>query len=271
MNRSLSTRYLPIFWVLALGVLLFLPIPASAAEIRQKIQQEIRKDEKAVKVNAFDAGSRPVSNRYNKMIRDATEAIRLNPGEPTLYLARGWAFFELEKTDEQIADATMAINLKTKNGKAFFLRADGYLRQGRNHKALGDLTRAINLGEADEETYQHRALVFYYLGRFKDSVDLNSKLLILNPGAEIPRIDRGLANFCMGNYSEAFRDFGRVFEGGNNSTVTREFDRLRSNIVNSGKSDPVVEKALLEMVKALRDSKNPAPGFHYGECRSLAI
>ncbi len=102
-------------------------------------------------------------------------------------------------------------------------------------------------------------------------MDLNSKILDLNPTAEIPRIDRGLAHFCMGNYTEALRDFGKVFEGAGSSSVVREFTRLRGIVLSLERGNPVAKKALLEMVKVLRDSKKPAPGFHYGQCRSLAI
>src|SRR5690349_7777600 len=105
-------------------------------------------------------------NRYYEALHDVSKALRLNPKNHYSYMLRAAIHDAMKRPYDAINDLTQAIHLKPQNATSFRMRGAGYLSVGENDKALKDLNRAILLGEQSSAVYQNRALVYEALGRY---------------------------------------------------------------------------------------------------------
>lgn len=95
-----------------------------------------------------DAGSGEddaAQQRHEEVVADCTEAIRLAPDDPLLYLERGKALTELGRHEEAIADYDRSIGLDPGNVAAFLSRCQARSDLGRHEEALEDYERIVSL------------------------------------------------------------------------------------------------------------------------------
>ncbi len=83
--------------------------------------------------------------RYEDMAADCTEAIRLSPDDPRLYLERGTALSGLQRHEEAVADYDRAIELDPENAAAYLSRSVAYAELERHDEALADYERLVEL------------------------------------------------------------------------------------------------------------------------------
>ena len=85
----------------------------------------------------FDIGrSRLDNGDFDSAIRHFTEAIRLAPTDPTVYLYRGCSYGNKGEFDEAIADFTKGIALNPSDAFAYFARGYAYDRAGKIGEAI---------------------------------------------------------------------------------------------------------------------------------------
>ncbi len=104
----------------------------------------------------------PREREYRRAVRDASEAIRLDPKLAPAYVDRSYA--RLEKFDIRgaLADANEAIRLDPRSPRAYGCRA--YILsevKGQYKQALADLDAAIRLDPADPMLHLERAMCWY--------------------------------------------------------------------------------------------------------------
>jgi len=97
---------------------------------------------------------------------DFTEAIRLNPDDPSGFIQRGYAYHELLDPDRAIADFTEAIRLKPESGRAYFARALAYRRAENWTAALADISTVIERNPQADSAFNLRAAIHYRTGDF---------------------------------------------------------------------------------------------------------
>ena len=78
-------------------------------------------------------------------IADCTEAIRLDPDSPQLYLERAGAYSRLDRYAEAVADYDLAISLDADNAAAYLGRCHAKSELGRHEEAIEDYDRAVQL------------------------------------------------------------------------------------------------------------------------------
>ena len=83
--------------------------------------------------------------RYEDVVADCTEAIRLSPDDPRLYLERGTALVGLHRHEEALADYDRAIELDSENAAAYLSRSVAYAELDRHDEALADYERLAQL------------------------------------------------------------------------------------------------------------------------------
>jgi len=178
-------------------------------------------------------GAARKSRHAELAIADYTEAIRLRPRDPDLYLARARAYEGLERWGDAIADYTAALELKPDYFDALLLRGLAYEKINAFDRALMDYNRAIEIGH--ENIYMvagarnSRIKVFYKMGAFERMLPDLDEIIRVDPRnyealndrcftrAILNRdLDRALADCnaaldILGNYAPVLNSRGFVY------------------------------------------------------------
>ena len=87
-------------------------------------------------------------DRLEETIADCTEAIRLDPDSPRLYLERAEADSKLDRFEEAVADYDRAIGLDSDNAAAYLGRCHAKSELGKHEEAIEDYDQAVDLDPA---------------------------------------------------------------------------------------------------------------------------
>jgi tetratricopeptide (TPR) repeat protein len=93
---------------------------------------------------------------YDKAIADWSEAIRLEPNQPSAYVERGSVFFDKKEYDKAIADYTEVIRLNPKSGVAYGNRGSAWWAKEEYSRATYDYIEAIRFDPENAFDYIHR-------------------------------------------------------------------------------------------------------------------
>ena len=95
---------------------------------------------------------------HAKALSDFEKALKLDPKNPQIFVARGQFYLEAKNYQKAIADANQAIKLDAKSYTAYFLRSEVYRKLGDLNKAEADTRKADELelsgGKSDREDNQ---------------------------------------------------------------------------------------------------------------------
>lgn len=108
--------------------------------------------------------------QYKQTIQDFTQAIRLDPNKPNLYINRGNAYAVIEQMELAIQDFTQAIKLDPFNAIPYSWKgaAHNFIKQHR--KAIEDLSQAIEIDPTVTTAYTFRAITFVELNQIQDAL-----------------------------------------------------------------------------------------------------
>ena len=84
-------------------------------------------------------------HRLEETIADCTEAIRVDPDSPRLYLERAGAHSKLDRYEEAVADYDRAIRLDPDHAAAYLGRCHAKSELGRHEEAIEDYDHAVHL------------------------------------------------------------------------------------------------------------------------------
>jgi tetratricopeptide (TPR) repeat protein len=93
---------------------------------------------------------------YDKAIADWSEAIRLEPNQPSAYVERASVFFDKKEYDKAIADYTEVIRLNPKSGVAYGNRGSAWWAKEEYSRATYDYIEAIRFDPENAFDYIHR-------------------------------------------------------------------------------------------------------------------
>ena len=102
--------------------------------------------------------------------KDATEALRLQPGDESLFRQRSNAYQALGRYDEALADITAAIKAKPDSFSLYDQRALIRLEQDQYDLALEDLYQALAINPRDRMNGYYRGLVFLRQGKYEEAL-----------------------------------------------------------------------------------------------------
>ncbi|MDA9430573.1 caspase family protein [Bradyrhizobium sp. CCBAU 51627] len=126
---------------------------------------------------------------YAKVITDATEAIRLKPGQ-AVYNLRGSAYYDKGDYDIAIADFDDALKLGAPSGIIFHNRGNAWRSKGDYAKAIADYDMAIKADPRSAFSFQNRGISKEALGDLDGALaDLNQAIR-LDPTLPQPLINR---------------------------------------------------------------------------------
>lgn len=141
--------------------------------------------------------------QYDRAIEDYNKAIGMKPG-PAAYRNRGNAYRAKGDYESAIRDLSAAIGSSGSSGSstgagALDDRGDTYLAMGQKARALDDFSEAVRLQPDDPDAFLSKGRAEFYLGQWNDAVRDFQKSLALDPTYTYAFIWLHLANARAGN------------------------------------------------------------------------
>lgn len=196
------------------------------------------------------------AGQFDRAIADATEAIKLNGRNATVYWVRGAAYVGRGDYDQAIADLTRAVAIDPKYAAAFSWRAAAWKAKGDDDRALYDADQVVKLLPAVASGYNSRCLILENKGEYAQALPDCEKAVKLAPDNALYHINRGTVLFRQGNLDRATEDFARAIrldpanEGGYTgrgevARAKRDFDRALVDFDRAVKMNPNSARALV--------------------------
>ena len=151
-------------------------------------------------------------DEYNREILTYTDAIRLDPKNPTTYSNRGDVYFLKNDWDRAISDYTEAIRLAPGDVISYNNRGDAYYEKSNYNEAITDYDVVIRLIPEDDsaDIREKRGDAYYQKGDYDKAIKAYNEVIYVNPGGAISayakRIDAYSKKLNIGRTSAVGND-----------------------------------------------------------------
>ena len=146
-----------------------------------------------------------------KAVADYTEAIRLEPDDPSTYSSRVNIYVKTGEWDKAIGDYTQLIRLHPDDRASYYGRSEAYFKKKDYEHAIADVSSALRVGTGDPEGLEHQ----------RDST--LEQGIVGGHSTIIPLVDslvmRGTAYSRIGEYEEAGKDFDKAMSAAETSPL----------------------------------------------------
>lgn len=177
------------------------------------------------------------------IMRDADNAIRLNPKNPSAYVVRGSVCYEKGKLSEAFKDFDKALELDPNHTMAHYMKgmanyvsedyesadanfsrvleqipnySEAYIWKMRARvagksieQALKDANDTISDDPRNPDNHYYRGMLHTENNEHESAIRDFSKAIGLDPDNPAPHISRGYAHLEMRNFNDALKDFGK--------------------------------------------------------------
>jgi tetratricopeptide (TPR) repeat protein len=143
---------------------------------------------------------------YTRVIADATEALRLQPGQVALYNLRGSAYYDKGEYDIAIADFNDALRIAPQNGIVFHNRGNAFRGKGDYTRAIADYDQSIRLFPNNVFSMQNRGIAKQALGDLDGALADINEAIRLGPQLPSPYIKRAVIWRAKDDYDRAIAD-----------------------------------------------------------------
>jgi len=162
------------------------------------------------RIYSMRAGSKAMLGQAQEALRDAEQALHVDPRDEEACNARGLANRLLGRLDEAASDFTKAIDIRKDYSRPYNNRGTIHLAQGHPEKALEDFAKAIKLDSHFADAYSNRGSVEHQLGQEEAALKDLDTAVRLNPKLADAYQNRGVVKNVLRQFSEALADFNRA-------------------------------------------------------------
>jgi len=158
-----------------------------------------------------------ISQDFDKIIKEQTQAILINPFDAKAFRKRAWAYMVRSEYDNAIRDYTEALCVTPNDLVARDGRGIAYLERGlfdsRSNfsetfdKAIADFTKVIRIKPNDAEAFSKRATAYEAKRDYENALRDRNEILRLNPNEATSYNGRGGVYLLKKNYDKAIEDF----------------------------------------------------------------
>ncbi|GEM_PF-6907569 len=149
---------------------------------------------------------------WNHALRDAEEAIRLQPKLPRALRLRARVYQALGRTEEAIRDFTQAIALHPRDAEVFVERGSALLQLARVQEAIADFDRALAIQPRNFGALLYRGIAKSKLGDLEGAIRDFTAALDLDPSSPDTLANRAGVRLKLGDKQGAAADFERALE-----------------------------------------------------------
>ena len=152
-----------------------------------------------------------LSQHWNAL-QDYNKAIELNPNDPDTWSKRGNAKAKLSQHEEAIKDYNKAIELNPNHPYAWYNRGIAKDDLDQHEEAIKDYNKAIELNPNDPDTWNNRGNSKTKLGQYEEAIKDYNKAIELNPNDPDTWYNLGIAKDDLDQHEEAIKDYNKAIE-----------------------------------------------------------
>lgn len=138
-----------------------------------------------------------------KAVADASEAIKLDPGQSYNYCTRAEAFAELRELDKGFLDANKAIELDGKYPGSYLARAILYLAKGDCERSYADALKVLSLNQKYWRASEYLLAIDLIKGDSGSAIKVADQLIAQFPDAALGYADKATCYFCINDLEQA--------------------------------------------------------------------
>lgn len=186
-------------------------VPDSLTILDRNLAEKLRTEEPTWE-RLFERGiSQSLIKQYTNAVNTLTEAIKLNPNNPFLYVNRATTRAEMIDFISSIDNSYQTITLDSDPAKR--LHNSGTRRYSYD-EAIGDINRAIELYPSFAEAYYNRANLMAISGKLPEAYDDYTRAIELEPSFGEAYYNRGLVQIFMKDTRKGCMDLSKAGELG---------------------------------------------------------
>lgn len=174
--------------------------------------ESLRRDAAVPSTYGWRAQSRTTRKMHDEALTDYSEAIRLDPQNPSRWHHRGNFYYNVkEDYPRAVADYSEAIRLKPEEVLFYGNRGNAYARNKETDKALADFTEAIRIDPGSATVWNGRGTCYHNEKRdYKQAVHDYSAAIRLAPTNALYLTNRGNSLRLLREYDRAIADYSEV-------------------------------------------------------------
>lgn len=157
-------------------------------------------------------GERLNAGAFGAALGDASEAIKIEPGNASGFQLRAQIRVGLKDLDGAIADFGQAIALNPRAIVAFNGRGHVHILAGNTTLAIADFTQAIALNPQSAVAYNNRGLAHRKAGDLDRALADYTEAIVRNPIYSLAYNNRGYVRESLSNKAAAAADFRRALQ-----------------------------------------------------------
>jgi tetratricopeptide (TPR) repeat protein len=146
----------------------------------------------------------------DKIVADYTEAIRLDPKDPSAYVGRGYAWIAKTEYDKALSDFNEAIRLDPKVAEFYAGRGNAWIGKREYDKALADFNAVSRLNPKDPSAYYNRGLARFAKGEYDKAISDCNEAIRIDPQYAVAYAFRGGVWLFKGDKEKALADFNEA-------------------------------------------------------------
>ena len=188
---------------------------------------------------------------FEDAVSEFNKAIDLDPDNAVAYVARGSAYFKLDRLDnaisdynfdKAISDFSKAIELNPDDVYAYINRGFVYNSRGEYKKATSDLSRAIKLNPEYALGCYIQATYYYKRSQIHKAVSDFSKAIELYPDDAYAYINRGVFYHSIGNYRKAISDYKKAIRINSDAAAAKKLQRYAGFDMQRIQRDEIIQR-----------------------------
>lgn len=165
--------------------------------------------------------------QLEEAIREYSNAIKIEPGNPEYHNSRGKTYFDLAMSGKQpdkkaafiqksIDDYSQGLGLPTENlklrSRMLINRGSALASQGKFQQALQDFNEGINADSTNKAGYLNRSLVFLNMGDYAKAIADYTEYLKIEPNDANIWFERGMLRRYQNQFGGALDDLNRALQ-----------------------------------------------------------
>lgn len=152
------------------------------------------------------ANSLSALGRFEESLSYYEKYLKLKPEDGKGFMKRGTALLNLGRHEEAIKDFETCLKKLPDDDETYYWLGLAYYKKSNFAEALTKLDKAISLNSKKPEMYSWRGLVKYNLKQTDDAIADYCTAINMNPNDAAAYVNRSVAYFEKGNYTQAWED-----------------------------------------------------------------
>jgi tetratricopeptide (TPR) repeat protein len=147
---------------------------------------------------------------FEDALREADNAIGIDPKNQIAYHYRAGALDGLERFDDAVTALTRAIEIEPTDSIAYMNRGTILGRQAKYEEALADFDKAGELAPGSANNCYNRGLTLYFMGRLRESLEAFDRALEIEPANVQASMQRAIVLNKLDRRKEALKEINRT-------------------------------------------------------------